>query len=68
MDFRAKGLRRVISRKWYMTGPQYSGDQFAPGIAISRSYAELYPEWFGRDRLEGVWKFNAESGVNERIR
>lgn len=68
IDLEARGLRRVLARKWFMTSIEQTEYRHVPGMRVWANYAELYPELFGTDRLEGEWHWVPASRENVRIR
>jgi hypothetical protein len=57
---------RVLARKWFMTKPEYACYKHVPGMHILGRYADLYPERFGPEALEGHWNYDPASGKNTR--
>ena len=57
---------RVLARKWFMISAEQMKYKHVPGMHILRRYADIYPEKFGSDRLEGHWNYDPECGTNVR--
>ena len=68
IDLEPRGLRRVLARKWFMTSVEQTEYKHVPGMRILRRYADLYPDLFGDDRLQGEWHWSPETQKNVRIR
>lgn len=57
---------RVLARKWFMTEERHTKYKHVPGMHIMQEYANIFPERFGTDRLEGEWNYDPESDTNIR--
>lgn len=58
---------RVLSRKWWVTSQTHQALQHYPSLSVARRYADLFPELFGRDKLEGKWILDGTSNQNVRL-
>lgn len=56
--------QRLLSRKWYATGPSSRDVKHAPGIRLQPQYASLLPDIFGEDRLRGDWWYDETTQTN----
>lgn len=57
---------RLLSRKWFMKSPIHQQYKHIPGMFVSSKYANLFPEYFGQDKLVGEWNYHKESDINIR--
>ena len=57
---------RVLARKWFMTRPEYTSYKHVPGMHILKRFADIYPESFGPNVLEGHWNYDSALGKNVR--
>jgi hypothetical protein len=67
IDLEGRGLRRVLARKWFMTSAEQTEYRHVPGMRVFRKYADIYPQLFGEDCLEGEWHWSPEKQENDRI-
>lgn len=67
-DNHARGLRRVLARKWFMRERKDAVYKHVPGIEVLSEYAKLYPEQFGEQVLTGEWNYDKDRDLNIRIR
>lgn len=58
--------QRVLARKWFMINEKEARYKHVPGMHISRTYAQIFPERFGADLLVGDWNFDPSTGKNVR--
>jgi hypothetical protein len=63
----ADGQGRVLSRKWWASGPEHQCYRHYPGLSVKAEYAELFPEFFSIDLREGEWRYDRERDHNVRI-
>ena len=61
-------MRRVLARKWYMSGPAHIAYKHVPGMLVKQEFAALYPELFGEDVVSGEWNYDSGTGTNKRLR
>jgi hypothetical protein len=66
IDEHEAGRRRVLARKWFMTEAKQAKYKHVPGMHIKREYADIFPERFAPERLEGDWNWRPELGGNVR--
>jgi hypothetical protein len=59
--------KRVLSKKWFMKSVAHQEYKRVPGICLSKDYASLFPEYFGADSLRGEWRYDADTGNNQRL-
>lgn len=60
--------QRLLSRKWFMKSMAHQNYKHVPGMFISKEFAELYPEYFGADKLVGEWNYDIDTDTNNRIK
>jgi len=56
--------QRVLSRKWFASGPKYCGKMRVPGFVIHSTYAEAFAAISAPHLLRGCWAYNNETGDN----
>lgn len=61
------GTSRVLARKWFVRSPSEQVYKHVPGMNVAPQYAQLFPEYFAPELVEGEWHFDAATGKNRRI-
>lgn len=59
---------RLLSRKWFMISERDTTYKHIPGMFLLKEYAELFPELFSPDLLEGEWLYDPGSDRNIRVK
>jgi hypothetical protein len=62
------GWRRILARKWFMSGQAHTEYKHVPGMALKAEYANLYPEYFGLEVLTGEWQYDKSTDSNRRVK
>lgn len=60
--------KRVLSRKWFMVSERDATYKHVPGMFILKQYADLIPEQFGPEFLEGEWLYDSGDDKNLRVK
>jgi hypothetical protein len=60
--------KRVLSRKWFMVSERDATYKHVPGMFILKRYADLIPELFSPEFLEGEWLYDSVGDKNLRIK
>jgi hypothetical protein len=60
-------MRRVISRKWFVSSREDAVYRHVPGIEVDSRYAHIFPEMFTGNAIRGEWQFQVSEGRNVRI-
>ncbi len=63
-----KEHQRVLARKWYMRTEEMTKYKHVPSIRVYRDYADLFPEQFSKEMLDGEWNYSLEKGGNKQIK
>lgn len=62
------GTGRVLARKWFVAAKEDAVYRHVPGIVVDQRWADLFPDRFTGEAVEGEWHYEADQGVNKRIR
>jgi hypothetical protein len=65
-DDAARGLTRVLSRKWFMRTERDSKYKHVPGMFVSERFAPAYETVCNPASLEGEWLYNSQQDTNMR--
>jgi len=60
--------KRLLSRKWFMASRRDATYKHVPGMFILKRFADLFPELFGAEFLEGEWLYDSDSETNLRLK
>ena len=67
IDGKTEKDRRVLSGKWYMVGEEFCKHHHIPGTFAADNYKKEIGQQFSDEQLEGVWLYDKEADINQRI-